>query len=120
MYQLDDEVIILDAREKEEFEVSHLENSMYVGYNDFDESTLKTIPKDKKIVVYCSIGIRSENIGKKLQKAGFTDIQNLYGGIFEWKNNDLPVLDSSGNETEKVHAFSRHWAKWLKKGEKIY
>ncbi|MDR5589195.1 TIGR04282 family arsenosugar biosynthesis glycosyltransferase [Christiangramia sp. SM2212] len=120
MYQLDEEVIILDAREREEYDVSHLESSIFVGYNDFDDTALETVSKDQKIVVYCSLGIRSENIGKKLWKSGFTNVQNLYGGIFEWKNNDFPVLDSDGRETEKVHAFSGHWAKWLKKGEKIY
>jgi len=33
--------------------------------------------------VYCSLGIRSEVIAKKLKKAGYTNVFNLYGGIFE-------------------------------------
>jgi hypothetical protein len=44
----------------------------------------------------------------------------LYGGIFEWKNNNFKVLDTLGNETEKVHTFSKSWSKWLTKGEKVY
>ncbi len=114
--------LLLDTREKEEFEVSHLEDAIWVGHKTFEIDTLlKKIPqKDKQIVVYCSIGVRSENIGEKLQKAGFTNVKNLYGGIFEWKNRGYPVYNADGMETENVHAFSKHWGKLLTKGEKVY
>ncbi|MCB7482237.1 rhodanese-like domain-containing protein [Gramella sp. ASW11-100T] len=120
MHQLDEEVVILDSRNSEEFQVSHLKNSVFVGYDNFDISSLKSIRKDQKIVVYCSVGIRSENIADKIITAGFTNVQNLYGGIFKWKNEGFPVVDLKGIETEKVHVFSKHWAKYLNKGEKIY
>ena len=120
MDQVNNNVLILDTREKEEFEVSHLKNSVFVGYDDFNISVLDTVSKDKPIVVYCSLGIRSEDIGQKLQKAGFENVENLYGGIFEWKNKGFPVFDPNGEQTEKVHAYSEQWAKWLKNAEKIY
>jgi hypothetical protein len=44
----------------------------------------------------------------------------LYGGIFEWKNNDFPVFNSEGKETDKIHAFSKEWSKYLYNGIKIY
>lgn len=120
MDQLNDKVIILDTRSTEEFEVSHIEDAIFVDYDEFDISQFNNIPKGKNIVVYCSVGIRSENIGDKLKKAGFKNVRNLFGGIFEWKNSDFPVVNSEGNPTEKVHAYSREWSKWLKKGEKTY
>lgn len=114
--------ILLDAREKKEFNVSHLKNAQFVGYDKFNlRKTVKSIPdKNSKIVVYCSLGIRSEDIAEKLKKAGYTNVSNLYGGIFEWKNKDCKVYDSKGQETEKVHAFSLDWGIWLTKGIKIY
>ena len=115
--------VLLDAREPEEFKVSYLKNAICVGYNKFDiNKTLAKLPKDKsaKIVVYCSLGIRSEIIADKLIKEGYTNVYNLYGGIFEWKNNDFQVVDSIGNQTEKVHTFNKNWSKWLTKGEKVY
>lgn len=117
------DVILLDAREPKEFDVSHLENAICVGYNKFKlEETLSKLPEDKnaKIVVYCSLGIRSEVVADKLIKAGYTNVYNLYGGIFEWKNANFKVVDSSGNSTEKVHTFNKNWSKWLKKGKKVY
>ena len=120
MHQLKDEVIILDTRNKDEFEVSHLANAIFAGYKDFDLARVKTIHKERRIIVYCSIGVRSENIGEKLIRAGYKNVENLYGGIFDWKNKGFPVVDSKGNPTEKVHAFSKHWSKWLKNAEKTY
>ncbi len=115
-------VILLDSREPKEFATSHLKNAICVGYDFFslDSITTKLPNKDSKIVVYCSLGIRSEDIAEKLKKAGYNNILNLYGGIFEWKNNDNPVYNSEEKETENVHTFSKEWSKWLKKGNKIY
>lgn len=118
-----DSIIILDAREPKEFEISHLKNAMCVGYDFFNlENTLSKLPKDKnaKIVVYCSLGIRSEDIAEKLQKEGYTKVFNLYGGIFEWKNQNNTVVNKQNKPTEKIHAFNKEWSKWLHKGEKIY
>ena len=114
--------IVLDARELSEFNVSHLKNAFFVGYNDFDINRVsEEIPnKDQSIVVYCSLGIRSEHVAHQLQKAGYTNVQNLYGGIFEWKNNGFPVFNSAEKETDSVHAFSKVWGKWLNHGIKVY
>ena len=117
------DAILLDAREEKEFKVSHLKNAICVGYDNFKlKETLAKLPEDKntKIVVYCSLGIRSETVAHKLIEAGYTNVYNLYGGIFEWKNNNYTVVDTLNKPTEKVHTFSKDWGKWLKKGKKIY
>jgi len=118
---LNRDVLLLDAREKEEYEISHLPKAIWVGHRTFDaDAVIAQIPKqDQEIVVYCSVGVRSETIGEKLKLMGYTDVKNLYGGIFEWKNKGNVVVDTLGRETEKVHAFSKEWAKLLTKGEKI-
>ncbi|ARV16426.1 rhodanese-like domain-containing protein [Polaribacter sp. SA4-12] len=115
--------ILLDAREEKEFKVSHLEDAILVGFDHFEiAQTIAKLPTDKnaKIVVYCSLGIRSEIVADKLIKEGYTNVFNLYGGIFEWKNKDHQVIDTLGSNTEKVHTFNKDWSKWLKKGKKIY
>ncbi len=114
--------IILDSRELEEYKVSHLKESIFVGFNNFEiQSIQNKLPnKNEKIVVYCSLGIRSETIAHKLKKAGYTNVYNLYGGIFEWKNNDFPIYNSKEKVTDSIHAFSKEWNKWAKKGIKIY
>lgn len=115
-----DEYIFLDAREKNEFEVSHIKNAIWIGFNDFDISRVKDVSKDKKIVIYCSLGARSEQISNKLQSAGYKNINNMYGGIFEWVNNGFVVYNLADKPTKKVHAYNKKWGIWLKKGDKVY
>ena len=116
------QVVLLDARETNEFKISHLNHALHVGYTFFSIDDVKSrFPKkDSQVVVYCSLGIRSESIALKLKQAGYTNVKNLYGGIFEWKNHNLPVYNSKNKETDSVHVYSKTWKKWLKKGIKVY
>ena len=113
-------LLILDAREKEEYAASHLKNAKYVGYDNFKLSTVKDLDKNATVVIYCSVGYRSEKIAEKLKKAGFTKVMNLQGGIFDWVNAGFPVYDNSGKITQKIHAYDKSWGKWLTKGDKVY
>ena len=114
--------ILLDTRKKEEYQVSHIEGAIWTGFKTFTLDSLQHQVPDKEapIVVYCSIGVRSEQIGEKLRKAGYSNVKNLYGGIFEWKNQGNPVVDSMGRPTEEVHAFDKHWGKLLTNAKKVY
>ncbi|MDP5157967.1 MAG: rhodanese-like domain-containing protein [Flaviramulus sp.] len=116
------DVVILDSRELKEYQTSHIKDAIYVGYDSFKiDSVKKQVKnKDSKIAVYCSLGIRSENIGKKLKKAGYKNVLNLYGGIFEFKNKNLPIYNPKGEETDSIHGYSKEWGKWLTKGIKVY
>lgn len=115
-------VILLDSREEREYKTSHLKGAVYVGYDFFnlDSITTQLPQKDSKIVVYCSLGIRSEDIAEKIKQAGYTNVFNLYGGIFEWKNNNQEVVNANNKPTDSIHTFSKEWSKWLKKGVKVY
>lgn len=111
---------ILDSRESKEYEVSHLKNARNVGYFWFDMRNVYDIPKDANIVVYCSVGYRSEKIAEKLIKYGFKNVFNLYGSIFEWVNEGNPVYKSSGVQTSEVHTYDKNWSKWVERGTKVY
>ncbi|MEO9804000.1 MAG: rhodanese-like domain-containing protein [Reichenbachiella sp.] len=110
----------LDARAKAEFDVSRIENAQFVGYDNFDIESVSEIDKNAEIIVYCSIGYRSEKVAEKLVQAGFTNVKNLYGGIFDWHNSGKHVVDSLGNQTNKVHGFGRTWGVWLNDAETVY
>ena len=119
--QQKNKVIILDSRELDEFKVSHIEGAILVGYNHFKLSSLPdSVDKKTPIVVYCTLGVRSEVIANKLIENGYTDVKNLYGGISEWKNKDYIVIDSIQRMTENIHVYSKKWGKWLIKGNPIF
>lgn len=120
--EYDSSIVYLDARELNEFNTSKIEGAKWVGYDDFNLIRVKNLDKSQPIIVYCSIGYRSEKVAEKLQADGFTNVTNMVGGIFEWVNYEKPVIDKSNAKTTNVHAFDKDWGKWLDENlvEKVY
>lgn len=114
-------VVLLDTRSSEEYQISHVENAYHVGYKKFDiQDVTDRFEKNELIIVYCSIGVRSEVIGKKLQTAGYEKVYNLFGGIFEWHNQGYSIVDNQNNKTDRLHAYDRYWGKFITKAIKVY
>ncbi len=115
-----EKIVILDTRAPEEFNVSHLAGASFLNYDSYSTADLKKIPSNAKVIVYCSVGYRSERVGEKLLKLGYKDVSNIYGGIFEWKNEGLEVVNQKSQPTDSVHTYNKNWSKWLVKGIKVY
>ena len=121
MWHLQDKAIFIDARELDEFQTSHIPQAIPIGFSKFKKNTYQLPPeKNQLLIVYCTLGIRSETIAEKIKKLGYTKVYNLYGGIVGWKNKSYPILNQEKAPTEKVHTRSKYWSQWLKKGHAIY
>ena len=118
-FQHKKEYVFLDSRTLDEYTVSHIKDAVWVGYDDFELNRISGITKNAKIIVYCSVGYRSEKVTEKLLEAGFLNVYNMYGGIFEWVNKGYSVYNSEG-ETKEVHGYNKKWGLWLKKGKVVY
>lgn len=105
-------VTVLDAREIEEYNISRIPSSVHVGYEKFDLDKIEHIAKDEKIIVYCSVGYRSEKIGERLEEAGYSNVKNLYGGIFAWVNQHQPIVNNHG-KTHTVHPYGLFWSAFI-------
>lgn len=116
------EVHIFDTRKEKEYNVSHIPGATYLGFDDFDPQKLENVPKTDTVVLYCSVGYRSEKIGERLQKMGYTKVFNLYGSLFEWANQNYPLVDKTGQSTKKIHTYNKNWSQWVddRKAEKIW
>lgn len=114
------QVVLLDTRSPEEYKVSHLPGAKFVDYKSFKSTDVIQIDKDAEIVVYCTVGYRSERVGEKLMDMGFTNVKNLYGGIFQWANEKRPLLNNQNQPTDSVHTYSGSWSTWLQHGIKVY
>jgi rhodanese-related sulfurtransferase len=112
--------VILDTREKSEFEVSHVRGAIWVGYDDFEIRRISHLPKVSRILLYCSVGYRSEKVAEKLRIAGYRNVTNMVGGIFAWVNSGRRVVDSKGAPTTRVHGYSRAWGVWVNQGTVVY
>jgi rhodanese-related sulfurtransferase len=108
-----DDVILLDTRSRAEFDVSRIAGARFVGYDEFAPQAVSDIPREATIVLYCSVGHRSEGIGRRLKDLGYRDVHNLYGSIFEWVNRGYPIVDSEGNRVHKLHTYDAQWSQWV-------
>lgn len=73
------DVFIIDIRTKEEYELGSIENAHHLELN-FLRENLDKIPKDRKIVVFCAVGLRGYLGSRILLQHGFKDVYNLSGG----------------------------------------
>jgi rhodanese-related sulfurtransferase len=104
------DVILVDVRKKEEFAVSHIPGAVNLE-DPFDIAELAS-QSDKGVVVYCSVGYRSAAVVHELNNLGITNATNLEGSIFEWANEDLPLVNKSGS-TRDVHPYDEYWGQLL-------
>lgn len=109
-----DNLVLLDARTPSEYEVSHLLGAQRIDPDNPDFSTLDDIPKDARVVLYCSVGYRSSNVADQLQEAGWTNVYNLEGSIFEWANEGHPVY-RNWQPVQEVHPYDALWGRLLER-----
>jgi hypothetical protein len=58
-------------------------------------------------------------MAERLQKAGFTNVMNLEGSIFQWANEGRPVYRDAA-EVQQVHPYDGIWGKLLDKDLRAY
>lgn len=73
------DVVILDVRSELEREMGYIQNSINIPVDDLRERLVE-LDKNKKIVVYCAVGIRGYVAARILEQHGFDKVYNLMGG----------------------------------------
>ena len=74
---------ILDVRTKSEFSRGAAPGAVNIPVDDLRQG-MAGLPKDKKIAVYCGVGIRSYIAVRMLVQNGFTETYNISGGYFSF------------------------------------
>lgn len=106
------EIILLDAREADEFAVSHLRGARHVGSNAQAASRLVASAPDALVVAYCSVGYRSAALVRELHSRGHTNAVNLEGSLFRWVGEGRPVYRGTTPVLE-VHPYDESWGALL-------
>lgn len=73
-----DKYILLDVRTDKEYEKGHIKDSVHIPVDNI-RKRLAEIPRDKKIIIYCKVGLRGYIAYRVLVQHGF-DVVNLSGG----------------------------------------
>lgn len=71
--------LLIDSRTVEEFKMGHIDGAVNIPVDDI-RSRMAEIPRDKKIIVYCAVGLRGYIVSRILMQHGYTNVFNLSGG----------------------------------------
>lgn len=92
-------MLILDVREKEEFEAEHIPGSVFCPLSQLHTlapGILGNIP-GREVTVMCRTGVRAKLAIEELRKISTTHTFVCYeGGILNWKKNGREILGSGG------------------------
>lgn len=94
---------VVDMRNHYESEVGHFQNAILPDADTFRQELPLVVEllkekKDKKILLYCTGGIRCEKASAYLRHEGFQDVNQLYGGIIDYARQ----VKAEGLETKFV------------------
>ncbi len=90
--------LAIDVRTPREREQKHIEGSVALPLNRLTEN-LKSLPKDRPLLVYCAGGYRSSIAASLLQRSGFASVSEIAGGFAAWEAASLPMRTAEANAT---------------------
>lgn len=82
--------MFLDVRSSEEFTEAHIAGAIWIPVQTL-ASRLNEIPQNVRIYVYCHSGGRSAKASTTLTRAGYSDIENVLGGMKAWQKAGYPT-----------------------------
>ncbi|PRY13250.1 UPF0176 protein [Pontibacter ummariensis] len=105
-----EDVVVLDVRSDYEHSVGRFKNAVTLDIENFREfpekvNELKEKYKDKKVLTYCTGGIKCEKASAFLLEQGFENVYQLHGGIIKYG------MEAGGEDFEgKCYVFDNRVA----------
>lgn len=87
----DEDVVVLDVREQDEWAESRIAGAEYLGKGVIERDIEKKYDPDQELVLYCGGGYRSALAADNLQKMGYRNVKSLAGGFRSWTEAGLPI-----------------------------
>ena len=85
-------LVVLDVRERHEFEAGHMEGAIHIGKGVIERDIEKhDFADDVRMVLYCGGGFRSAIAAKALQDMGWSNVISLWGGWRGIQAEGLPI-----------------------------
>lgn len=92
LMESEEDYVMIDVRNNYESKVGHFEGAVQPDVENFfdfpkwlDEAA---IPKNKKVLMYCTGGIRCEKFSVLMKKKGWDDVNQLHGGILNYAKEE--------------------------------
>jgi molybdopterin/thiamine biosynthesis adenylyltransferase/rhodanese-related sulfurtransferase len=107
--EIDAGATLIDVREQNEWDESHLEQAVHVPQGELVERLDEVAPDSSaRLVLHCRTDNRSAEMAGVLQGLGYDNVAVLEGGILAWERAGLPTRSDSGLTRQQRMRYSRH------------
>jgi adenylyltransferase/sulfurtransferase len=86
-----DPPLLVDVREAHEWQVARIPGARHAPLSRLD-AEVPGLDRARELVLYCSVGVRSQQAGRRLRAAGFTRVWSLAGGLHRYAADVDPRL----------------------------
>jgi sulfur-carrier protein adenylyltransferase/sulfurtransferase len=102
--------VLIDVREPHEHQEAHLQGDTLIPQGALADRIEEVAPEtDQRVLLYCRSGNRSARAALALAAdLGYENIASISGGILEWQEQGLPVVEAEGLNREQRMRYSRH------------
>jgi rhodanese-related sulfurtransferase len=84
IYREDPSVVFLDVREPSEYRLGRIPRAVFIARGNLESRVEATIPREKKIIIYCARGNRSALAADTMQQMGYEDVASMSDGFGGW------------------------------------
>lgn len=84
MHEADPAIVYLDVRQPMEWNLGRLPGAVFIPLGDLESRVEATIPRDKRVIIYCARGNRSAFAADTMQQMGYSDVASMSQGIIGW------------------------------------
>lgn len=91
MLERGERCVYLDVREPNEFNLGHLPGAVHIPLGSLAQRVEAAVPRDAKVVAYCSAGVRSAMAAGTLAAMGYVDVCSMAGGLREYMPTGGPI-----------------------------
>ena len=93
MSESDPSLVYLDVREPNEWNLGRIPGALFIARGNLESRIESTIPREKKIIIYCARGNRSALAADTLQQMGYADVASMSQGFIGWVDAGGEVED---------------------------
>jgi molybdopterin/thiamine biosynthesis adenylyltransferase/rhodanese-related sulfurtransferase len=101
--------VLVDTRERHEWDEGHIPGAVHVPRSYLEMEIEAAVPqRDRPVILYCAVGVRSLLAGAQLKAMGYTEPISMMGGFELWKTEGLPSTPPVVLSAEQRRRYSRH------------
>ena len=89
-----EDAVFLDVREPHEWNLFRIPGAVHVPLGRLDEHVADAVPRDRRVVVYCSRGNRSALAADAMRQLGYGDVASMAAGITGWAHAGGEIDDA--------------------------